>query len=71
MGIAKEVLWQLKNYRDENKKLADNLLPNIAVEACDLLVVLFDDLMFGLICIVCRSFRDVKLSHCQQAFCYA
>jgi hypothetical protein len=61
MCISEVVLWELENDGNEDKELPGDLLPNIAMELCDFIIVLFHNLMSGLVCIRWDGFGNVEL----------
>jgi hypothetical protein len=61
MGISEVVLRELKNDGNENEELSGNLLPNVAMEFCDFVIILLYNLMSGLVCVRRNCLGDVEL----------
>jgi hypothetical protein len=59
--IGQIVFWQFENDCNENKELADNLLPDKSVETRNLCIIFLDDLMLGFLGVSWYSFGDVEL----------
>lgn len=61
MRIDEVVFWKLEDDGHEDEELAHDLVPDVAVESCDLYVALAHDLVFAYVGIGRGRFGDVEL----------
>lgn len=66
VAINQVVLRKFQDDGNQDEEFTNDLLPEIAVELCDLLIVLLDDAVFSDI-FVCRyRLGDIELAYCQR-----